>query len=65
MKIEIKKSTYRGRPIIQLFDRDANEEYSKYPVISVGVRKVNAILAVIEELKEFANENKEAVWKRQ
>jgi len=64
MKIEIKRTTYRGRPIIQLFDRDVDNEYANYPILSVGIRKVKAILSVVEELKEFEKENEEGRWKK-
>ena len=59
MKVEIKRSTYRGRPIIQLFDKDSSPEYQNYPILSVGVRKATAILAVVDEIKKFVKDNKE------
>lgn len=65
MKVEIRKTLYRGRPIIQLFDKDVSEEYANYPILSMGVRKVNAILACIEELEKFSKENEETKWKKQ
>ena len=65
MKVEIKRTTYRGRPIIQLFDKDVDSEYANYPILSVGIRKVTAILAVIDELKKFSEDNKEAKWKKE
>lgn len=65
MKVEIRKTLYRGRPIIQLFDKDANPEYANYPIMSIGIRKVKAILACVDELEKFSKENEEAKWKKQ
>lgn len=65
MKVEVRKTLYRGRPIIQLFDKDASPEYANYPILSMGVRKVNAILACVDELRKFSNENEETKWKKQ
>lgn len=57
MKIKIKETIYRGRPIIQLFDEDASDEYKKYPLLSIGIRKAKALMAVKEEIKEFISKN--------
>lgn len=59
MKVKIQESTYRGRPIIQLFDEDAPEEYKSYPMLSIGLRKAKALMAVKEEIHEFIKKNEE------
>lgn len=59
MKIRIQESTYRGRPIIQLFDEDVSEEYKNYPLISIGLRKAKAIIAANDEIKNFIKKNEE------
>lgn len=59
MKVKIKESTYRGRPIIQLYDEEAQEEYKSYPLISIGLRKAKALMAVKEEIYEFIKKNEE------
>ena len=59
MKIRIQESIYRGRPIIQLFDEDAQEEYKNYPLLSIGLRKAKAVMAVKEEIQKFINTNEE------
>lgn len=59
MKVKIQESTYRGRPILQLFDEDASEEYRKYPLVSIGLRKAKALMAVKEEIHEFIKKNEE------
>ena len=59
MKIRIQESVYRGRPIIQLFDEDAQEEYKNYPLLSIGLRKAKAVMAVKEEIQKFINKNEE------
>lgn len=63
MKIKIQESTYRGRPVIQLFDEEASEDNKKYPLISMGLRKAKAVLAVKEELYEFIKKNEGTKWK--
>ena len=63
MKIKVKESTYRGRPILSLYDLDAKEEYKNYAILSIGVRKAKAILAVKEELEKFIQKNEEQKWK--
>lgn len=63
MKIKIQESTYRGRPVIQLFDEDASEDNKKYPLISMGLRKAKAVLAVKEELHAFIKKNEGTKWK--
>lgn len=59
MKVKIQESTYRGRPILQLFDEDVSEEYRKYPLVSIGLRKAKALMAVKEEIHEFIKKNEE------
>lgn len=53
MKIKIKETTYRGRPVISLYDLECNEEYKEYPIITLGVRKAKAILAAKDEISNF------------
>ena len=55
MKIRIKESLYRGRPVLSLYDLDSTEEYRDYPILTIGTRKAKAILCVIDEIKNFAN----------
>ena len=59
MKIRISESTYRGRPILQMFDEEASEDYKKYPLLSIGLRKARAILAVKEEIQKFIKKHGE------
>ena len=59
MKIKIQESVYRGRPILQLFDEDAPEDYKSYPLLSIGLRKARAVIAVNEEIKQFIKKNEE------
>ena len=63
MKIKIKESVYRGRPVLSLYDLESKEEYKNYPILSIGVRKAKAILAVKEELEKFIQKNEEQKWK--
>jgi len=63
MKIKIQESTYRGRPVIQLFDEDASEDNKKYPLMSMGLRKAKAVLAAKEEIHEFIKKNEGIKWK--
>ena len=55
MKIKIKETFYRGRPVLSLYDLDASEDYRDYPVLTIGIRKAKAILAVTEEIKNFVS----------
>ena len=59
MKIKIQESIYRGRPILQLYDEEAREEYKNYPLLSIGLRKAKALMAVKEEIREFIKKNEE------
>lgn len=59
MKVRIQESTYRGRPILQLFDEDVSDDYKNYPLISIGLRKAKALMAVKEEINEFIKKNEE------
>lgn len=59
MKVRIQESIYRGRPILQLFDEDVSEEYRKYPLVSIGLRKAKALMAVKEKINEFIKKNEE------
>lgn len=63
MKIKVKESVYRGRPVLSLYDLESKEEYKNYPILSIGVRKAKAILAVKEELEKFIQKNEEQKWK--
>lgn len=58
MKIKIKETTYRGRPVLSLYDLDASEEYREYPILTIGIRKARAILCVTDEIKAFANKER-------
>lgn len=59
MKVRIQESIYRGRPILQLYDEEAREEYKNYPLLSIGLRKAKALMAVKEEVQEFIKKNEE------
>ena len=59
MKVKIQESIYRGRPILQLYDEEAREEYKNYPLVSIGLRKAKALMAVKEEINEFIKKNEE------
>lgn len=59
MKVKIQESIYRGRPILQLFDEDVSDDYKNYPLISIGLRKAKALMAVKEEINEFIKKNEE------
>lgn len=58
MKIKIKETTYRGRPVLSLYDLEASEEYREYPILTIGIRKAKAILCVTDEIKAFANKER-------
>lgn len=59
MKIIVKQTVYRGRPVLSIYDLDANEEYRNYPILNIGVRKAKAILCATDEIKKFINKNEE------
>ena len=63
MKIGIKESNYRGRPVMSLYDLEATEEYRQYPILTIGKRKAKAIVSVIEEIKNFIKKNEDEKWK--
>ena len=59
MKIRIKETIYRGRPVLSLYDLEASEDYREYPVLTIGIRKAKAILAVTEEIKKFVSKGEQ------
>lgn len=59
MKIKVQETTYRGRPVLSLYDLDASEEYRKYAIVNIGLRKAKAILAVMEEIENFIKKNED------
>ena len=59
MKIKVQHTIYRGRPVLSLYDLDAPEEYRNYSILSIGIRKAKAIVAVQDEIKEFIKKNED------
>lgn len=59
MKIKVEETTYRGRPVLSLYDLDASEEYRNYAILNIGVRKAKAIIAAKEEIAKFIKKNEE------
>lgn len=59
MKIKVQETTYRGRPVLSLYDLDASEEYRNYAILNIGIRKAKAIVAAHEEIKEFIKKNED------
>lgn len=57
MKIKIKETNYRGRPVLSLYDLETSEEYREYPIITIGIRKAKAISCVFEEIKGFVKKH--------
>ena len=62
MEIKTVKNEYHGKPFISLFEKVSDEGdiemYVGKPVISFGVKKAKAILAAIEDIKQFVREAK-------
>ena len=63
MKIKIKESTYRGRPVLSLYDLEAPEEYKEYAICTIGLRKAKAVVCVVDEIKNFIKKNEGERWK--
>lgn len=59
MKIKVEETTYRGRPVLSLYDLDASEEYRNYAILNIGVRKAKAIIAAKEEIAKFIKKNED------
>lgn len=59
MKIKVQETTYRGRPVLSLFDLDASEEYRNYAILNIGVRKAKAIIAARHEIEQFIKKNED------
>ncbi len=59
MKIRVKETIYRGRPVLSLFDLDAPEGYKEYSILNIGIRKAKAIMAAKEEISQFIKKNED------
>lgn len=59
MKIRVQETTYRGRPIIRLFDEDVAPEYKDYPLLTLGLRKAKAVMSIFGEIENFINKHGE------
>lgn len=59
MKIKVQETTYRGRPVLSLYDLDVSEEYRNYAILNIGLRKAKAIMAVTEEINNFIKKNED------
>lgn len=54
MKTKLEISSYKGSPVFTIWEIDDNGEKQKYPVVSFGKKKGEAILKYLPELEKFA-----------
>ena len=52
-KFKVFESKYKGHPIFEVWPTDENGNTGKYCTVKVGVKKAEALLEHIEELKAF------------
>jgi|688.fasta_scaffold2137334_1 hypothetical protein len=53
MKTEIELTKFKGADVFTVWEVDENGERKKFPVVSFGRKKGEAILKHLEELKSF------------
>lgn len=58
MKIRVVESTYKERPVLQIFDDDSKPEYKDVPILNLGLRKAKAVIAVQDQISDFINKYK-------
>jgi len=57
-KTHVEVGDYKGSPVFKIYEIRDDGAKRDVPTISFGVRKAEHILANIEALKKFVNENK-------
>ena len=53
MRTEIELATFKNSPVFTIWEIDENGERKKFPIISFGKRKGEAIIKHLQELKNF------------
>ena len=53
MKTEIELATFKNSPVFTIWELDDNGERKKFPIISFGKKKGEAIVKHLKELKDF------------
>lgn len=55
LKTEVEIGEYKGSPTITIWELDKNGERPKFPLVSFGAKKAEAILTHIEDIKKFVD----------
>lgn len=56
MKVEVKLGEFMNKPTIAIYEVK-NDKVEDKPIVSFGIKKAQAILAAIEEIKKFVRDN--------
>jgi len=63
MKIRIEESTFKGRPIISLYDDEATGDNKRYPLLTMGLRKAKAVCLTINNIDTFIKKHEGEKWR--
>ena len=56
MKVEVKIGEFMNKPTISIYEVK-NDKVEDKPIVSFGIKKAQAILAAIEDIKKFVMDN--------
>jgi hypothetical protein len=58
LKTKVEIGEYKGNAMCTILELDDKDKPKPYPLLNFGIKKAEAILANIDEIKKFVEDNK-------